>query len=386
MTPQRFKKVAFAALILLAVTVAFLALRPDAVPVDIAAVTQGDLVVSIEEEGETRVREVYVISAPVTGRLLRVPFDVGDPVTAGETELVRILPSDPAFLDARTEAERTAAVQSAQADVTRAKAEREFARTELDRTRTLTERGTLSQAALDRARMAFDTADAAVQAAQSNLTRARAALMEPDSRGEAAAIVTLKAPVSGRVLRLLQESESVVGAGQGLIEVGDPADLEIVADLLSADAVKVREGASVVITGWGGLDLDGRVRRVEPFGFTKVSALGVEEQRVNVIIDITSDAELWRAMGHGYRVDVAIEEWRGTDILKVPASALFRVGNDWAVFAYDDGVARQRMVSVGRFGVREAQVLDGLAAGEQVVLHPGASVEDGTRLDLRPPS
>ena len=258
--------------------------------------------------------------------------------------------------------------------------------------------GNVSEAALDRKQMSFNTAaadvktaDAAVAVARSELERARASLIAPSSRdGEGidprCCIVNVRAPVSGRVLKLIQESETVVGAGQGLVEVGDPADLEIVVDLLSTDAVRVREGAAVAVTDWGGgRTLKGRVRRVEPFGFTKISALGVEEQRVNVIIDFTEPRDAWASLGHGYRVEVRIEEWRGDQVLKVPTSALFRQRNDWAVFVADSGDrARLKTVQVGRANGREAQIVAGLEPGERVVLHPGETIDDGVRLTERP--
>ena len=405
MSPKWFKRTAAGAGALIVLAVIVVALRPAPVAVDLAAVAQGSLLVTIDDEGETRVRDVYVVSAPVAGRVLRIEQEVGDAVEAGQTILARIQPSDPSFLDVRSQSEAEARVRAAEAelalreaDVQRAIAERDFADVELERTRELIKGGNVSEAALDRKQMSFNTAaadvktaDAAVAVARSELERARASLIAPSSRdGEGVdprcRIVNVRAPVSGRVLKLIQESETVVGAGQGLVEVGDPADLEIVVDLLSTDAVRVREGAAVAVTDWGGgRTLKGRVRRVEPFGFTKISALGVEEQRVNVIIDFTEPRDAWASLGHGYRVEVRIEEWRGDQVLKVPTSALFRQRNDWAVFVADSGDrARLRTVQVGRANVREAQIVAGLEPGERVVLHPGETIDDGVRLTERP--
>lgn len=375
------------------------AMLPAAVPVDAGTVTRGRLVATVDEEGQTRVRDIYTVSSPVAGRLLRLSHDVGDDVAAGETILARILPSDPSFLDVRTEAELQAELESsraslrlAEADVQRRSAERDFAEAELMRTQALKARGNVSEAALDRRRMAYNTAiaamheaEAAVAVAQSQLRRSEAALMEPGDEvcGERRCLIEIASPANGRVLRLLQESEAVVQAGQGIIEVGDPRDLEIVVDLLSSEAVQVVDDAPVTVEGWGGVPLRARVRRVEPFGFTKVSALGVDEQRVNVVIDFVDERENWQSLGHGFRVDVRIEVWRGEDVMKVPASALFRLAEGWGVFVIDNGRARFRSVEAGRFTPADVEILSGLSAGEQVVLHPGVSVEDGVKIEIR---
>ncbi|MGF1605082.1 MAG: efflux RND transporter periplasmic adaptor subunit [Rhodothalassiaceae bacterium] len=403
MTPKLFKRAIAAGLVLLVAALVALALRPEPVAVDVAAAEIGPLVGTIDEEGETRVRDVYEVSAPTSGRLLRLDLDVGDRVEAGTTLLARLQPSDPTILDVRTEAELRAQKQTAEAqlalalaDVQRAAAERDFAKSELDRAQELSQQGNVSEAAVDRARMAFNTsiaafhrAEAAVAVARSELARVEAALMapgEPDDDDPDRFFVDLVAPVTGQVLRIRQESEAVVVAGQTILEVGDPRDLEVVADLLSTEAVRVEEGAPVVISGWGGPDLRGRVRRVEPFGFTKVSALGVEEQRVNAIIDFVGPREQWQALGHGFRVDVLIEEWRIEEALSVPISALFRAGEDWALFAVADGRARLTPVSVGRFGAQRAELEQGLAPGTRVIVHPGGSIEDGTAVTVRPQS
>ena len=390
--------------IALAVVVAGLAYAfwPLAVPVDIAAVTRGALSVTVDGDGQTRVREVYVVSAPVAGRVLRIERHVGDAVAAGETVLATIEPGDPAFLDRRGRRQAEAAVEAAaaakmlgQAELASGLAELEFARSDLDRASRLAERGTISERALDSAKLEYHRRDAALAAARAaldmrahELETAQAALIEPgeDGGGESEnCCVEVKAPVSGRVLALVQESEAVVAAGAPLVEIGDPRDLEIVVDLLSSDAVKVAKGAEVRIEGWGGDGaLEGRVRRVEPTGFTKVSALGIEEQRVNVIIDFTGAPESRQALGHGYRVEARVVIWRADDVLKIPTSALFREGDSWAVFVEEDGRAARRLVEIGHGNGREAEVLDGLADGEQVVMHPSDRVDPGTRIAPRP--
>jgi len=389
-------------LVLLALVAAGLvyAFLPQPILVDLATVERGPLLVTIDDEGETRVRDVYTVSAPVAGRMLRIDSKVGDLVQANDTVLAVLEPSDPAFLDARRLSQAEAEVNAAAAALAQAEAERERAQAELDyaeaelrRMRVLAERGNVSQSALDRAQMALrtneaalNTARAALQVRRSQLETARAALIGPTERlrGGEDCCINLTAPVTGRVLRLVQKSEQVVAAGTSLIEIGNPAELEVVVDLLSAEAVRVVEGAEVLLTDWGGgTVLPGRVRTVEPYGFTKVSALGIEEQRVNVVIDFTGDAAARARLGHGYRVQARIVVWRGADVVKVPIGALFRSGNAWAAFVVEAGRARLRRLEIGRSNGEEAEVLAGLAPGAQVVLHPSDRVVDGSRLQDR---
>jgi HlyD family secretion protein len=332
----------------------------------------------------------------------RIALEPGDTVVAGTTVTARIEPSDPSFLDVRSEAEARAAVQAATAaqklalaSVRRAEAELDFAQAERARYRGLAERNTVSANDLDaaerRARTAsasLEEARAALRVRESELSQARARLMSPGiaqrRRGSGCDCVEVISPVSGSVLRVLQESEAVVASGTPLIEVGDPAQLEIVVDLLSTDAVRVQPGQRVLIEAWGGGEpLSGEVRRVEPFGFTKVSALGIEEQRVNVIVDFTDPPERWRRLGHGYRVEPRIILAAAGDALKVPRAALFRDGDNWAVFVRDSGRARLRHVELGLENGLEAEIRKGLAAGDEVVLQPGDRVSDGTRVRSR---
>jgi len=383
--------------LVLAVALAWL-FRPAAVPVDLIAIDRGPLTVSVSDEGETRVRDVYVVSAPVPGRMRRVELEVGDTVIADQTIVARIEPSDPSFLDVRSAAEARAGADAAAAGRThaaaqerRAQAELEFAHAELQRMRALARSHTVSENDLDAAERSAKTAEAALAEAsaqravrESEYQVARARLMTPAAKRTRAAdcdCVTVYSPVSGTVLRVVTESEGVVASGAPLVEIGDPDRLEVVVDLLSADAVRVQAGQRVVIEAWGGdRPLDGAVRRVEPFGFTKVSALGIEEQRVNVVIDITAPREQWQRLGHGYRVEPRIVLWESTDVLRVPLSALFRHGEQWAVFVARAGRAELRPVEIGQGNGLEAELRAGLEKGERVVLHPGDRVSPGSRL------
>lgn len=377
----------------------FYAFRPQPVSVDLAILSRGEMVVTIDGDGQTRAREVYVVSAPISGRVLRVERHAGDRVVANETVLATIQPTDPTFLDRRARAQAEAVIKAAEAgfalaeaEQARAAAELDFARSELTRAEQLAGRGTVSQRDLDRAKLELRTADAAVATTRATvemrrfeLETARAALIQPGGESGAgdgqSCCIDVFSPVDGKVLRVIRESEGVAVAGSPLIEVGDPGDLEIVVDLLSSDAVRVAEGAGVMIEDWGGGDrLDGVVRRVEPYGFTKISALGIEEQRVNVIIDFIDPPERWRDLGHGYRVEAHIAVWRSEDILKLPLGALFRDGDSWAVFVVVDGLARLRVVEIGHSNGRVAEVTGGLETDDSVILHPSDLVADGVRI------
>jgi HlyD family secretion protein len=379
----------------------FVVFRPQAVPVDTRSASLGTLVVSVDEEGETRVRDIFVLSAPVAGRMLRIEAEAGDKVVANETIIAEIEPVDPTFLDFRSEAQAKAAVRAAesaktlaQAEVDQWEAELDFARAELVRARELIEDNTISQRDLDdaernerTAKATYATKIAALQVANFELERARAELLSPAevrAQRDDCDCVPITAPVDGRILRVLNESEGVVAAGDALLEIGDATDLEIVVDLLSADAVKVAAGQKVIVEGWGGdRPLIGRVRRVEPFGFTKISALGIEEQRVNVIIDFTSPQEQWTRLGHGYQVDLRIVLWERSDVITLPLTALFRSGDQWAVFIESDGYAEYREVTVGKRNGLEAEITGGLEVDEQVILYPSDAVADGVRVSKR---
>lgn len=402
MTPTARRRVTFwiPAGVLLAAAMVWL-FRPQAVAVDLAVVERGPLQVTVSDEGEARVRDVFVVSAPVPGLMRRVELEAGDHVKANETVIARLEPSVPLFLDERSAAEARAGVDAAaaarkfaEAQVRRVEAESEFAQSELRRLRSLATLQSISQNDLDAAERRAKTATAAVAEAAANVKmreseyrQARARLLNPGKTKSAAKdcdCVLVYSPISGTVLRVRLESEGIVAAGAAILEIGDPQNLEIQVDLLSEEAVGIRPGQRAVIEAWGGpADLQAVVRRVEPYGFTKVSALGIEEQRVNVRIDLTEPRERWRRLGHGYRVEPHIVLWESRDVLRVPISALFRDHEVWAVFVEQQGKARLRRVQLGRENGMHAQILGGLETGERIVIHPNDRIEDGVRIVAR---
>jgi HlyD family secretion protein len=394
-------RVAGGALLLLLLIWAF---RPRPELADIAVVERAPLRVTLAEEGETRVRDRFVVSAPLAGRVLRIELEPGDRVTADETVLATFQPQAPALLDARSRAEAEASARAARANLERARADRdraeaelEFANAEVERSRRLAGEKIVSDEELEAAELAarsksevYAAAEFSAQNARHQLEVARARLLEGVGRGNphggsASPPISLHSPVDGVVLRRLRESEAVVPAGEPLLEVGQPEDLEIVADYLSANAVQIRPGDRALIEEWGGGNaLEGRVRRVEPSGFMKISALGVEEQRVNVVVDFVNRPEERRGLADGFRVELEIVLWEGQDVLQVPTGSLFRASEEWAVFAVEGGRATLRKVEIGRRGGVVAEVVNGLEEGDQVILHPGDSVVEGLRVEQRP--
>jgi HlyD family secretion protein len=371
------------------------ALVPRAVPVELVTASVGPLRVTVEGEGKTRVIDRFVVSAPLPGNLPRIELRPGDKVALG-APLARLSPLEPPLLDERARAEADAQVQVARAALSQAEARvavartsSEHAQTELGRTRTLVAGGGLPTAQLDDAEVTarlddqeVSSAKFGVQVARYQLDNAEAAVARAKGgSGSERGAVPVRSPVNGRVLRVLQESAGVVQAGAALLELGDPTALEVVVDLLSTDAVRVKPGAEVSIEHWGGdAPLKGRVRLVEPSGFTKVSSLGIEEQRVNVVVDFVGPPEDRAALGDGYRVDARIVVWEAASVLEVPVSALFREGERWSVLVAEGGKAHLRGVDLGKRNDEEAAVLGGLSAGEKVVAHPGDKVTDGTRI------
>ena len=372
-----------------------IAFRPQPIPVDLARVTRGEMQVTVRDEGRTRVRNEYVISAPVGGQLLRIEHKPGADVSPGDV-LARILPSDPTLLDARSRAELQASVRSAEAalalaeaEVERAQAQLEFTRTEAGRVRRLRSEDLTSIEAFDRAELQLRVAETALETALENtrvregeLAAAEARLVQTGNDRTDDFVVTVTAPTSGRVMSVAQESQSVIGGGAEIMTLGDPEDLEIVAEFLSTDAVEVDPGAPAFIENWGRNKppLRGQVRLVEPYGFLKISALGVEERRVNVIVDFVGSPADWSTLGHGYRVEVAVVTWQDSDVLQVPVAALFRSEGQWAVFRVENGAARLTPVEIGRDNGTRAQVLGGIEEGVTIVLYPGEQLTDGVRV------
>jgi HlyD family secretion protein len=382
---------------------------PRAIPVDLATVTKGPMEVTVDDDGKTEVRHVYAVSAPIAGKLLRISHPagfqgisrhVGDPVTANETVVAVMQPMPPGFIDVRSReqlqaevAAADAAVKQAEVDVSRLQSVLDLSRIELKRADALAPSKSISAQDYDRVRFNVATNEAALASAKAQVEVRRriraslaARLADPahaNARSDSGCCIELRSPVTGRILKIIQDSEVVVPAGAPLIEIGDPLDLDVVADLLSSDAVKISTGAPVRIDGWGGPPISGRVTRVDPAGFLKVSALGIEEQRVHVTIDFVDPPQAWSRLGHDYRVVVHVTTWSTRGALTVPAGALFRQGDDWAAFVVRNARARTTLVQVGHRNNRTAEVLSGLSAGDHVVLHPSDRVSEGTKVAER---
>ncbi|MFN7916153.1 MAG: HlyD family efflux transporter periplasmic adaptor subunit [Vicinamibacterales bacterium] len=372
------------------------ALWPKTFPVDVAVLGRGPLMVTVDEEGRTRVRDRFVVGAPVAGRVLRIELEPGDVVHAGDV-VARLQPETPALLDVRSRAEAEAALTSARAAAGRAAADEQRVRAalvqaerELARAKALVAEslGTTQQleardAEVRTLQEQVNAAVFAARAAAADVDRAQARLA-PARVERGGGVVPVTAPVDGVVLKRVRESETVVPAGDPLLEIGDPAQLEIVVDLLSLDAVRVKPGARVLVEQWGGdRALDATVTRIEPSGFTKISALGVEEQRVNVVLAFTDASGAWKALGDGYRVQARIVTWEAADVVKVPTGALVRVGSEWAVYRVQDGRAVRATVTLGHQNGQEAEVTGGLEPGAVVILHPGDAIVDGVKVVRR---
>lgn len=376
---------------------------PQPVMVESTIVKRAPLTVTIEEEGRTRVIDRYVISAPINGMTCRMHLKVGDSVFRGH-ELLGITPLESPVLDARSRAQAEAQVQAASAALLAAKeqaraagASAQLAEDKYHRYRPLIEKGLVSQEAFDQAKTAALTAaaskrsaDFAVKVAQYELQAAQTALTYSGADSKQAEALSLErvpitSPIDGKILKVARECEGPVTIGESLLEVGDPSALEVEVDVLSPDAVKIKPGMKVLFDRWGGDEpLEGRVRRIEPVGFTKVSALGVEEQRVLVISDFVSPAEKWQRLGDGYRVEAKFILWHEDKVLQIPSSALFRYENGWAVFTIEDGLAKRQMVTLGQRNGLTAQVLTGLSEKQIIINHPSDAVEDGVRIKIRP--
>ncbi|MDF2370236.1 MAG: HlyD family efflux transporter periplasmic adaptor subunit [Rhizobiaceae bacterium] len=377
----------------------YLAMREQPVPVDVAIIKSGEMKVTIDEEGTTRVRDVYAVSSPIDGHLDRTTLDEGYLVKAHETIIASIHPLDPPFLNQRTRAELRAAADAARSAIalarveqTRAQTAYELAASNYSRAAQLAETKTISTSQLEHAYSEQQLAEAqiastkaTIELRKAELASAQARLQQPGDvnirTSEGDCCVQITAPIDGVILKVLTRSEQAVLSGTPIAEIGDPENLEIIVDLLSSDAAKISKGAKVAITEWGGdEDFEGVVRRIEPAAFTKVSSLGIEEQRVNIVID---PALVPTGLGHNYRVLAKIEIWEKDNTISVPISALFRSGGKWTVFVVEDNKAHLRQITIGRLNSKHAEVLNGLKQDEIVVLYPNDLLEDGSLVEER---
>lgn len=372
----------------------YFSFQTQPVPVDLAKVTRGPMEVTINGDGVTRIQNLYEVSSPVTGTVHRSPVTVGDKVIAGETLVAVIEPTQPAFLDTRSRLQAEAAVQEAgaalrvaEAAIGRAEADYKYTREQFERAETLFGGGTITQSNLDESKLLQERARTALVLAlseralrQSTLDRTNAALVGPDasaSNADEQCCIQIFAPADGEILFIASTSEHVVTVGAPLVSIGEPDDLELVVDLLSSDVVRLNEGAIAYVERWGGdAILVAKIRRMEPSAFTKISALGIAEQRVRVLLDILSSTDERPMLGDGFRVFVRVIEWQKDDTLQVPISALFRVGEDWTVFRVIEGQAVATKVDIGQRNASVAQILGGVFEDEVVITHPSDRVGD----------
>ncbi|MBX3127638.1 MAG: efflux RND transporter periplasmic adaptor subunit [Polyangiaceae bacterium] len=391
------RRVLFVTLSLGLVALIVIAFLPKPVDVEATVAERGAMVVTVDEDGRSRVKDRYVVSAPLTGNLARIELRAGDSVKQGDV-LARLVPLAAPMLDARTRAEVQARINAAEASrrqvrsqIDRAKLATEFAKKEAERTRQLASQGAVGTSELDRAQLEeraraaeLTSTEFAAKVADYEVSMARAALGALSTkRSDTEESMLVPSPLAGKVLKVLHESEGVVQAGTPLLELGDPAALELVVDVLTSDAVRISPGARASIERWGGPPLSARVRMIEPSAFTRLSALGVEEQRVNAVLDLDEPYEKWAPLMDGYRVEARIVIWQSSDVLRLPASALFRSEGKWAVFAIEDERAVLRSVEIGQNNGSEVELTGGLEPGARVVLHPSDRVKDGVQVTRR---
>lgn len=380
----------------LAIVALIWAFLPQPLKVDMEQVGKGDLLIRIESEGVTRIHDIYTVSTPIEGRITRIEIEPGDIVKAADTVIANMFPANPRFLDERAQMQAKAdvegaraALELAQAKVRQAQAQLAYEQTSFKRSQELYKKNLLSTAELERDELRLKTLEAEHETALSNeavmrarLEAAKAILTQPDKSNEdfsnnTDCHICIHSPVDGQVLRILHESEAIVPAGTPLVEIGKPSDLEVRIEMLSVNAVQVEPGDEALIKRWGGEKIRARVRRVEPSGFTKLSALGVEEQRVNVILDLIDPVEKWQSLGDAFRVEAEIITERAAQVLMAPLSALFRDNEQWSVFKVVDGTASLQAVTPGRKNDHVVEILEGLSEGDRVIVHPGNDVADG---------
>jgi len=375
----------------------YVSFRTDPVPVDLVEVVRGPMQVTVNADGRTQVRDLYEIASPIAGTALRSPVDVGDPVTKDVTVVAVVQPGTPGLLDDRTRrqaeaelSEATASLHLAETELLRAEKEYSFYQTQFDRTKALAERGVATVTSLEDATQALEIAEAAVAAAQARIelaqgtiAKAEASLMVPDSSDtfQDSCCIRVKAPSDGVVLSVATISQRPVNPGTPLLTIGDPGELELVADILSSDGVRLIPGAPASVERWGGDGaLEARLDHIEPAARTKVSALGIEEQRVDAYLSLVTPRDERPGLGDGFAVFLRIVEWQGDDVLQLPVSALFRVGEDWAVFVASDGTASRRIVQIGHRNNQSAEILGGIDEGERVIVHPSDQIADGVTI------
>ena len=373
---------------------AYVSFREESVSVDLAEVTRGTLEITVNADGETKIRDLFEVASPIAGTALRSPVEVGDRVTSDKTVVAVVRPSSSGLLDARTRLQFQAVLQEsqaarhvAQADLQQAEQTLTFAQTQFNRTTALVNRGVASLTRLEDdtqrlavAKAAVDAAQARIDMADGTIERARASLLESDEVGPTpdSCCIELKSPIDGVVLSVAIIRQRPVAIGAPLVSVGDPENLELVADILSNDAVRLQQGALAYVERWGGSEaLQARLDRIDPKARTKISALGIEEQRVDAYFTLTSPPEDRPALGDGFSVFLRIVEWRAEDVLQIPLSAVFRDGKDWAVFVAQNGTAEFRNIELGQRNGQMVEILSGLEQGEQVITHPSDEIADG---------
>jgi HlyD family secretion protein len=386
------------AIVLAAAGLIVAASLPKPVPVDIAEIESAEMIVTVDEDGHARVKDRYVVSAPLTGSLARIELHPGDSVDQG-APLARLVPLASPLLDERTRttaearvASTVAAQRQSGAQIKRAEASLEFAKAEAKRQQQLFDKGVITRQELEQVLLAERTASAELDSLrfgarvadyEVKMAQAALGLLSPRKKESDDEQLVIPAPMTGRVLKVLRESEGVVQAGTPLLELGDPLALEIVVDVLTSDAVAIQPGAAAQVDRWGGESLDARVRLVEPSAFTRLSALGVEEQRVNVIIDLVAPQAQWGALGDGYRVEARITVWEQENVVQAPASAVFRHDEGWAVFRVEGTTASLQAVQIGKRNGRAVQIVEGLEPGMTVVIHPSDRVTSGVEIQAR---
>lgn len=395
MTRQLRKRLILIGIAVLVIVLIFIGFLPDPVNVEMAEVARGPLQVTVEEEGRTEVTDTYVITAPIAAYARRIELREGDKIAQGQP-VVQLEPPRSAILDPRTRAEAEARVRAAEASLRQAEENQRAAQATARRAadeRARIERLFEGEAATEQMRdqavaeavqaeAALEAAQAVVEAARAELAAARANLAGDTAVANTPVRQVLTSPVTGRVLRVVRQSEGMVAPGEPLVEIGDVENLEVRVEVLSQDAVRIKPGSQVLLDQWGGDELlEAVVQRVEPIGVTRISSLGVEEQRVTVVSNITSPPDRWQALGSGYRVVARFILWESDDALQVPAGALFRTDDGWAVFVVEDGRAVRRDVEIGHQSGLAAEVVSGLSEGDQVIVHPPSDLEEGARVE-----